>query len=103
MGRGDAAWTGTEVLSASTSFPARSRFPPASRAQCGAVAAGGAWHGTARHGLVGSPAPAGRMERPWLQGVLHLRGATLLLGCAGAPGAGAAAKEEQGLAGPGQR
>ncbi|XP_075378751.1 uncharacterized protein LOC142419539 [Mycteria americana] len=58
MGHGDAAWTGTEVLSASTSFPARSRFPLASRAQCGAVAAGGAWHGTARHGLVGSPAPA---------------------------------------------
>ncbi|KAM9605952.1 SH3 domain-containing protein 21 [Morphnus guianensis] len=37
---------------------ARSRFPPASRARCGAVAAGGAWHGIAPHGLVGSPAPA---------------------------------------------
>ncbi|XP_042649485.1 SH3 domain-containing protein 21-like [Tyto alba] len=33
MGRRDAAWTGTEVLSASTSFPAQSRFPPASRAR----------------------------------------------------------------------
>ncbi|XP_069660632.1 SH3 domain-containing protein 21 [Haliaeetus albicilla] len=58
VGHGDAAWTGTEVLSASTSFPARSRFPPASRARCGAVAARGAWHGIAPHGLVGSPAPA---------------------------------------------
>ncbi|KAM6043590.1 SH3 domain-containing protein 21 [Theristicus caerulescens] len=38
--------------------PARSRFPPASRARCGAVAAGGAWHGTVRHSLVGSPTPA---------------------------------------------
>ncbi|XP_040985365.1 SH3 domain-containing protein 21 isoform X4 [Aquila chrysaetos chrysaetos] len=37
---------------------ARSRFPPASRARCGAVAARGAWHGIAPHGLVGSPAPA---------------------------------------------
>ncbi|XP_037238227.1 SH3 domain-containing kinase-binding protein 1-like [Falco rusticolus] len=58
VGHRDAAWTSTSVLSALTSFPARSRFPPASRAQCGAVAAGGAWHGTARHGLVGSPTPA---------------------------------------------
>ncbi|XP_049676212.1 SH3 domain-containing protein 21 isoform X1 [Accipiter gentilis] len=57
-GHGDAAWTGTEVLSASTSYPARSRFPPASRARCGAVAARGVWHGIAPHGLVGSPAPA---------------------------------------------
>lgn len=71
-GHGDAAWTGTEVLSASTSFPARSRFPPASRARCGAVAARGVWHGIAPHGLVGSPAPAGRMERPWLWGVPRL-------------------------------
>ncbi|XP_074706726.1 SH3 domain-containing protein 21 [Strix aluco] len=58
VGSRDAAWTSTEVLSASTSFPVRSRFPPASRARCGAVAAGGAWHGTAQHGLVGSPTPA---------------------------------------------
>ncbi|CAM9772865.1 unnamed protein product [Bubo scandiacus] len=58
VGSRDAAWTSTEVLSASTSFPARSRFPPASRARCGAVAAGGAWHGTAQHSLVGSPTPA---------------------------------------------
>ncbi|XP_074750210.1 SH3 domain-containing protein 21 [Strix uralensis] len=58
VGSRDEAWTSTEVLSASTSFPVRSRFPPASRARCGAVAAGGAWHGTAQHGLVGSPTPA---------------------------------------------
>ncbi|XP_069731475.1 SH3 domain-containing protein 21 isoform X2 [Phaenicophaeus curvirostris] len=38
--------------------PERSRFPPASRAWCGTVAAGGAWHGTTRHRLVGSPTPA---------------------------------------------
>ncbi|XP_056364883.1 uncharacterized protein LOC130262107 [Oenanthe melanoleuca] len=46
-GRRDAAWTSTEVRSASTSFPARSRFPPASRARCGA---GTGWHGTAQPG-----------------------------------------------------
>ncbi|XP_064897574.1 SH3 domain-containing kinase-binding protein 1-like isoform X4 [Columba livia] len=58
VGREDAAWTSTEVLAASTSFPARSPFPLVSRVQCGAVAAGGAWHSTAPHGLVGSPVPA---------------------------------------------
>ncbi|KAM6045599.1 SH3 domain-containing protein 21 [Chlamydotis macqueenii] len=58
VGSEDTVWTSTEVLSASTSFPARSRFPAASRAPCGAVAAEGAWHDTAQHGLAGSPAPA---------------------------------------------
>lgn len=51
-GHRDAAWTSTEVRSASTSFPAWSRFPPASRARCGA---GAAWHGTARLGLGAAP------------------------------------------------
>ncbi|KAM6235198.1 SH3 domain-containing protein 21 [Spheniscus humboldti] len=37
---------------------ARSPFPPASHAWCEAVAAGGAWHGTAQHSLVCSPATA---------------------------------------------
>ncbi|XP_040390879.1 predicted GPI-anchored protein 58 isoform X2 [Cygnus olor] len=40
-GARDVAWTSTAVLSTSTSFPARSRFPPASRARRGAGAAGG--------------------------------------------------------------
>lgn len=60
VGSEDAAWTGTEMLSASTSFPAR--FPLASRAQCGALAARGAGHSTTVLSLGGSPAPAGRME-----------------------------------------
>ncbi|XP_014802011.1 PREDICTED: translation initiation factor IF-2-like isoform X1 [Calidris pugnax] len=53
-----AVWTGTELLSSSTSFPAPSPFPLVSRAPCGAVAALGAWHRTAPHGFVGSPTPA---------------------------------------------
>ncbi|KAM9533335.1 uncharacterized protein ACIB01_013808 isoform 3-T3 [Guaruba guarouba] len=56
VGSEDAAWTGTEMLSAPTSFPAR--FPPASRARCGAAAAWGAGHSTTVLGLGGSPAPA---------------------------------------------
>ncbi|XP_062476738.1 basic proline-rich protein-like isoform X2 [Pezoporus occidentalis] len=56
VGSEDAAWTGTEMLSASTSFPAW--FPPASRAWCGAAAAGGAGHSTTVLSLGGSPAPA---------------------------------------------
>ncbi|XP_053942739.1 uncharacterized protein LOC104065366 [Cuculus canorus] len=68
VGHRDAAWNSTEVLSASTSFPERSRFPPASRAWCGTAAAGGTWHGPAWHRLVGSPTPAGRMEWLWLWG-----------------------------------
>ncbi|XP_030360713.1 SH3 domain-containing protein 21 [Strigops habroptila] len=56
VGSEDVAWTSTEMLSTSTSFPAR--FPPASRARCGVAAAGGAGHSTAPLGLRGSPAPA---------------------------------------------
>lgn len=58
-------WTSTEVLSASTSFPAPSRFPPASRARCGP---GEAWHSTAPLGLGGSPTAAGRRKQPRLRG-----------------------------------
>lgn len=94
MGHRDAVWTSTEMRSASTSFPARSRFPPASRARCGA---GTAWHGTARLSLGGSPIPAGRTEQPRgsSQGQ-HLCGVTPLQGCA-TLGSSRAANE--GLAG----
>lgn len=61
VGHRDAVRTSTEVRSASTSFPERSQFPPASRARCGA---GTAWHGTALLSLGGSPIPAGRREQP---------------------------------------
>lgn len=93
MGRRNVAWTSSEVLSGSTSFSARSRFPPASRA------CAGPWrlapHRSVRHGLVGSPTPAGRMERPRRRGSCTWGPFQLLPGSSSAPGA---TEEEQGLA-----